>query len=153
MTRVLISLLLGLCAVAALADEALDPKVVAEAMRQLQQPAEKVRELALHGCDSAATADRRGCTQYWLISSDLAMSDLLRQLVADRSGRPQQKLLQESQRAWLAFRDAACQFEVSGYASGPQASLESLQCLKTATDTRNAQLQGYASCTAGAACP
>ncbi len=152
MTKALISILVGLFCVAAMADEELDPRVVAEAVKQMQLPADKVRELALHGCDSGITSDMRGCTNYWFVSSDLAMNDLVRQLAADRQGKPQQKLLLDSQRAWLAFRDTSCQFEASGLV-GAQASVSGFQCMKAATDARVGQLQGYAACSGNAGCP
>jgi uncharacterized protein YecT (DUF1311 family) len=153
MTKALFSVLLCLFSLAAIADEELDPRVVAAAVVQMKLPADKVRELALHGCDSGAPPDRRGCATYWFISEDLAMNDLLKQLMADRQGKPQQKLLQDSQRAWLAYRDASCEFEAAGNLGGALAPVDALQCRKTATELRNAQLRTYGACTADGGCP
>jgi len=136
-----------------LADEPLDPRVVAEAARRMQLSTEDVQQAALHGCDDGSTRAMYQCAEYWFISEDLAMNDLFKQLMEARKGKPQQKLLLKSQRAWLAFRDASCEFEASGYLGGTQAAVESAGCAKAATEARNKQLREYASCTADGGCP
>jgi len=136
-----------------LADEALDPRVVEEAARRMQMSVNDVREMALHGCDSGNTRDMGDCSNYWFIAEDLAMNDLFKQLMAARKGKPQQRLLLNAQRSWLAFRDASCEFEASGYLGGTLAPVEKLQCMKNATAIRNTQLRDYASCSADGGCP
>ena len=148
-------ILIGLCflSIKAMADESLDPRVVAEAARQMQLTEAEVRELALHGCDSASTYDMGGCSSYWFIAEDFTMNELFKQLMAGRKGKPQQKLLLSAQRSWLAFRDASCAFEASGYLGGTLAKVENLQCMTKTTESRNAQLREYASCSADGGCP
>lgn len=87
------------------------------------------------------------------MSEDLTMNDLFKQLLEARRGRPQQQLLLKAQRAWLAFRDASCAFEASGYLGGSEASVDATTCARAATEARNAQLRSYASCSADVGCP
>lgn len=64
------------------------------------------------------------------------------------------KLLQESQRAWIAFRDAECKFSATGVDSGSVYPMILVMCLKDVTDTRVEQLGVYLKCAEGdLSCP
>lgn len=72
-------------------------------------------------------------------------------LGADAEAR---KLLQVSQRAWIAFRDAECEFATIDTAGGSTRPLIHAQCLQAMTETRTAQLDAYLNCQEGdLSCP
>lgn len=153
MKKRLIAAVLCVHSLSAFAGDDLDPRVVEEAARRMRISIAEVRDKALHGCTSINTRDMGDCSYYWFIAEDLTMNDLFKHLMADRQGKPQQKLLLNAQRAWLVFRDASCHFEASGYLGGTGERVKAAQCMKVATEARNAQLREYASCTAAGGCP
>ena len=64
------------------------------------------------------------------------------------------KLLQESQRAWIAFRDAECKFSSSGVDGGSVYPMVHALCLQGLTDERIMQLGAYLKCEEGdMSCP
>lgn len=64
------------------------------------------------------------------------------------------KLLQDSQRSWIAFRDAECKFASSGVEGGSMYPMVQAACLQGLTDARTAQLGTYLKCEEGdASCP
>jgi len=77
--------------------------------------------------------------------------EILRLLADDGEGR---KLLQISQRAWIAFRDAECAFANGPNKGGSIYPLVMGQCLTALTKARNEQLGAYLNCQEGdLACP
>lgn len=64
------------------------------------------------------------------------------------------KLLQASQRGWIAFRDAECKFASSGVEGGSIQPMIQAGCLQGLTDARVAQLGTYLKCEEGdLSCP
>lgn len=59
------------------------------------------------------------------------------------------KLLVNTQRAWLAFRDAECAFAASGVEGGSFYNFTHLQCLTRLTQVRAQELNTYLSCKEG----
>ncbi|HEY6632031.1 MAG TPA: lysozyme inhibitor LprI family protein [Rhizobiaceae bacterium] len=72
--------------------------------------------------------------------------EIVERLADDGQGR---KLLQASQRAWIAFRDAECAFANNPNKDGSIYPLLMGQCLTALTKTRNEQLGAYLSCEEG----
>jgi uncharacterized protein YecT (DUF1311 family) len=76
---------------------------------------------------------------------------IMKRLSDDADAR---KLLQESQRAWIAFRDAECKFSSSGVEGGSIYPLVYAGCLQTLTEARTQQLGAYLKCDEGdTSCP
>jgi len=76
---------------------------------------------------------------------------IMTRLSGDEGAR---KLLQESQRAWIAFRDAECKFSSSGVDGGSIYPMIYSLCLKGLTDARVKQLASYLKCEEGdLSCP
>ena len=115
---------------------------------------------------SAAVAegcDRNDQTQTGMnicAASDYAASDaklnsaygeIMKRLSDNADAR---KLLQDSQRAWIAFRDAECKFASSGAEGGSIYPMVYSGCQQGITDARVAQLGAYLKCDEGdAGCP
>jgi len=77
--------------------------------------------------------------------------EIMKRLSGDAIAR---KLLQEAQRAWIAFRDAECKFSSSGVEGGSIYPLVYSGCLQTLTDARVKQLGSYLKCDEGdTSCP
>jgi uncharacterized protein YecT (DUF1311 family) len=78
-------------------------------------------------------------------------SEIMKRLSDNADAR---KLLQESQRAWVTFRDAECKFSSSGVEGGSIYPLVYSGCLQTLTDARVEQLGAYLKCDEGdTSCP
>ena len=60
-----------------------------------------------------------------------------------------QKLLVDSQRAWIAFRDAQCAFQSSGVAGGGAYPMTLALCKAPLTCERVKQLKAYLACDEG----
>jgi uncharacterized protein YecT (DUF1311 family) len=64
------------------------------------------------------------------------------------------KLLQASQRAWIAFRDAECSFRTSASKEGSIHPMEAALCLRDLTEERTKALDVYLHCGEGdPSCP
>jgi uncharacterized protein YecT (DUF1311 family) len=88
----------------------------------------------------AQTADRALNAQY--------------QAALARISAPSRLLLRDAQRAWVAFRDAQCKFEINGVQGGTAVALVQAGCRKQLTELRTRQLQKVATCEEGdLACP
>jgi uncharacterized protein YecT (DUF1311 family) len=72
--------------------------------------------------------------------------EIVKRLADDGEGR---KLLQVSQRAWIAFRDAECAFANNPNKDGSIYPLLIGQCLTALTKARNEQLGAYLNCEEG----
>jgi uncharacterized protein YecT (DUF1311 family) len=58
-------------------------------------------------------------------------------------------ILKTSQRAWLAFRDAECEFQSYWTKGGTASPGIGTQCMATLTDARATQLEAYVNCEEG----
>jgi uncharacterized protein YecT (DUF1311 family) len=77
--------------------------------------------------------------------------EIMKRLSDDADAR---KLLQGSQRAWIAFRDAECKFSSSGVEGGSIYPIVHAGCLQALTDARVEQLGAYLKCDEGdTSCP
>ncbi|GAA2857718.1 uncharacterized protein YecT (DUF1311 family) [Aminobacter niigataensis] len=80
-----------------------------------------------------------------------AYGDIMKRLSESAHAR---KLLQDSQRSWIAFRDAECKFASSGVEGGSIYPMMQAGCLQGLTDARVAQLGAYLKCEEGdLSCP
>lgn len=80
-----------------------------------------------------------------------AYGDIMKRLSESADAR---KLLQDSQRSWIAFRDAECKFASSGVEGGSIYPMMQAGCLQGLTDARVAQLGAYLKCEEGdLSCP
>ena len=62
--------------------------------------------------------------------------------------------LVKAQRAWIAYRDAECDFRVSGMDGGTAAPMVGTQCRTELTEDRSRALQSYLDCEEGdLSCP
>ena len=78
-------------------------------------------------------------------------AEVIKRLSDDADAR---KLLQEAQRAWIAFRDAECKFSSSGVDGGSAYPMVYAMCLQGLTDERVVQLGAYLKCEEGdMSCP
>ncbi|WP_406872792.1 lysozyme inhibitor LprI family protein [Aminobacter sp. P9b] len=80
-----------------------------------------------------------------------AYGDIMKRLSESADAR---KLLQDSQRSWIAFRDAECKFASSGVEGGSIYPMIQAGCLQDLTDARVTQLGAYLKCEEGdLSCP
>lgn len=122
--------------------------------------------LAVLGCSTAALAqecDRNDqsqtgmniCADVDFKASDAKLNadygQIMKRLSDNADAR---KLLQGSQRAWIAFRDAECKFSSSGVEGGSIYPMVYAGCLQGLTDARVEQLGSYLKCDEGdTSCP
>jgi uncharacterized protein YecT (DUF1311 family) len=112
---------------------------------------------------SAEECDRNDQTQMGVnicAAADYAASDaklnaaysaIMKRLSDNAEAR---KKLQDSQRAWIAFRDAECKFASSGVEGGSTYPMIHSGCLQGLTDARVTQLGSYLKCEEGdLSCP
>jgi uncharacterized protein YecT (DUF1311 family) len=80
-----------------------------------------------------------------------AYGEIVKRLADDAESK---KLLQKSQRDWIAFRDAECAFSTNDSKGGSIYPMLMSQCLAGLTAARTEQLSGYLNCQEGdLSCP
>ncbi len=123
----------------------IDARAVAELARRDSLSEAAARRYAETGCDSGTTPAMTYCAEYLFLVDDLRMNDLYQQKVT-ASDKDAVELLRKSQRAWVTYRDSACEYESSGI-TGHLHGYYVLSCQSALTKERVARLEQYASCT------
>lgn len=99
------------------------------------------------GCSGAiAQADLNDCAAREFEAADRALNGAYAEAVAGarRAGARQEDLLRQAQRAWIAFRDAACAADASLFDGGSAQPMVESGCLARLTEARAADLRAYA---------
>lgn len=111
---------------------------------------------AVDDCSNASNqAAMTECADKSLIASDAELNTLYKQLQGRlKDDQATSKLLVSAQRAWVAFRDAECEFSSSGVAQGSIYPMTVLQCRDGMTEKRIKDFQNYLKCDEGdTSCP
>jgi uncharacterized protein YecT (DUF1311 family) len=116
-----------------------------------------------HSASATPQCDRKDETQFGLdVCADAdykaadaklnqAYAKVMKRLGDDADGR---KLLQGAQRAWIAFRDAECNFQTNGSKDGTIYPMEVSLCRRGLTEERTKALDAYLNCGEGdPSCP
>ena len=116
--------------------------------------AEDAKPYPVTDCGKFTTQmDLNKCAVDNLKSADKALNEVYQALMAKQDGGASKQRLKAAQRAWIAFRDRECEFEV-----GPQEGggtiwpMENAGCLEGTTATRIRELKQALTCTP-LACP
>jgi uncharacterized protein YecT (DUF1311 family) len=108
-------------------------------------------------CDNAqgGQAGLNECYDKMFKKSDAELNKLYKEIEARLKDNPdQKKLLVTAQRAWIAFRDAGCNFQSSGSAGGSAGPMIYSMCLDTQTKGRIEEFKSYLNCEEGdLSCP
>ncbi|BCH23801.1 hypothetical protein MesoLjLc_34610 [Mesorhizobium sp. L-8-10] len=105
--------------------------------------------------DSSSQMELNRCAAKVFEAADRELNadfrDIQRRLGKDADTK---RLLVETQRAWILFRDAECTFQTSGAAQGSIFPLVFANCKTTLTNDRIEQLRAYLACEEGdMSCP
>lgn len=96
---------------------------------------------AARACGEAATQrEAAACQQERLVTAQAQMGDRYRALSAALAPGPRDAL-RRAQRAWVAWRAAACDFEASGVAGGSVAPMVRTRCATRLTEERTVELR------------
>ncbi len=100
-----------------------------------------------------ATMNR--CADEAYRASDARLNDLYRQIRTRlKDDRETTRMLVAAQKAWVAYRDAECNFASSGAAQGSMYPMTLAGCLDGLTQSRLASFKAYLNCEEGdPACP
>ena len=83
-------------------------------------------------------------------AADAALNKLYRQLMADQTDAASKARLTDAERAWIAYRDKECAYEVGPQQDGGSIwPMEMSNCLEAVTAARLAELTKLRGCTAG----
>ena len=83
-------------------------------------------------------------------SADTALNTLYRQLMAQETDAAGKQRLVEAERAWIAYRDKECAYQVGPQQDGGSIwPMEMSNCLEQLTAARIAELSKLRGCTAG----
>ncbi|WP_343314227.1 lysozyme inhibitor LprI family protein [Brucella sp. BE17] len=107
-------------------------------------------------CDNAQDqATMNQCANENFIKSDEQLNSHYREIEKRLSDNDDaKKLLVASQRAWIKFRDAECDFAASGTAGGSVQPMILAMCKDSLTTDRNKQFSEYLKCEEGdLSCP
>lgn len=113
--------------------------------------------LSAESCDkpNSSQANLNECYSNNYKHSDTQLNALYRQITARLKDDAQTtKLLVTAQKAWVAFRDAECNFSTSGSADGSVYPMMQSICLNGLTASRIEDLKSYLKCEEGdMSCP
>jgi uncharacterized protein YecT (DUF1311 family) len=104
---------------------------------------------AAEACDTpdASQADLNDCYGNAYKKADAELNGLYRQITSRlKDDKPTTKLLIAAQRAWVAFRDAECEFSVSLVAGGTAYGMYHAICLEGLTSKRIDDFKNYLKC-------
>jgi len=87
------------------------------------------------------------CAEYHFVAEDLRLNELYGKARAKLLKGTGMSLLVKSQRAWLSFRDATCEYQSQGYEGGTLRASVALNCMNRLTVERSRQLEEHISCT------
>lgn len=107
-------------------------------------------------CDNASDqATMNECAGKSFKASDTELNTLYKQIEARlKDDQDKAKLLVAAQKAWIAFRDAECDFSAAGVAGGSVYPMIVLQCRDGLTQNRVKDFKTYLSCEEGdLSCP
>lgn len=112
--------------------------------------------VAAQDCGKATTQSAlNACAADGLREVDAALNDFYGRIMDRlRQNQPARQALQESQRAWIRFRDAECAFATINSQDGSIAPMLVAQCRQRLTSLRVSQLRDYLHCSEGdLSCP
>ncbi|EHH02584.1 urease-associated protein [Agrobacterium tumefaciens CCNWGS0286] len=90
------------------------------------------------------------CASESLKKSDAEMNKVYKEIEGRLKGDADTtKLLVATQRAWIAFRDAECDFQTSNVRTGTVYPFVNSSCHEGLTQSRTEDLKGYLQCTEG----
>ncbi|MBI1760172.1 MAG: DUF1311 domain-containing protein [Acidobacteria bacterium] len=104
-----------------------------------QKPATQTKKQAC--ADLTAQNDMNRCAADEYKKADAELNKVYQQLLPKLEGEHKEKL-KVAQRAWLAFRDAHCEFEAFSFEGGSMQPLMRDSCLEAVTRERTKQLRG-----------
>ncbi|HQS60030.1 MAG TPA: lysozyme inhibitor LprI family protein [Gallionellaceae bacterium] len=125
-------------------NEVPDEAVVKEMASQIHMPEDEIRE-NFNACDSNHNLKVIICLRYNWVAEDIRLNRIYKQARAEAKGIGQARAdgigyeasLVKTQRAWIVFRDALCNFEGQLRAgTGREAGMNMLACMKEATIQR-----------------
>lgn len=91
--------------------------------------------------DLTAQNDMNRCAADEYKKADAELNRVYQQLLPKVEGEHKEKL-KIAQRAWIAFRDAHCEYEAFSFEGGTMQPLIRFSCLEAATRERTKQLRG-----------
>lgn len=104
-----------------------------------QKPATQTKKQPC--ADLTAQNEMNRCAADEYKKADAELNKVYQQLLPKIEGEHKEKL-RLAQRAWIAFRDAHCEYEAFAFEGGTMQPLIRFSCLETATRERTKQLRG-----------
>ena len=100
-------------------------------------------------CKTPTTqADMNECAHEDFLTANAGYAETSRTIFSRLPGK-QRDLFQRSQKAWLAYRTATCDFEGSGLAGGSAQGMVNWQCVARMTRARVLELRAIGNCAEG----
>jgi len=114
--------------------------------------ADDVAPYPVRDCGKFTTQmDLNECAAANLQAADAALNEVYQQVIAQQADASSKKQLKEVERAWIAYRDKECAFEVGPRQDGGSIwPMEMSICLEGKTATRIRELTRLRGCAAGA---
>ncbi|HXA46096.1 MAG TPA: lysozyme inhibitor LprI family protein [Burkholderiaceae bacterium] len=139
MKKLTISLFVACTSVYALA--APDEFVVQEMARQTKLSVDDIKK-NYDACDSGVTWPMKICGSYRWMVEDVRLNKIYKRTLTKARELGYESSLQTAQRAWLTYRDAACNYEgAAGAGDGTAAGLYVLSCKLDLTKQRADRLE------------
>lgn len=99
-------------------------------------------------CDGTNQADMNVCAAKQFQTAEAEMTKAYQQVLSSRKTQQAKDRLQDSQNAWLTYREKVCLYEVGlKEESGSVWPFEDNSCKANLTDERAELLKGYIACT------
>ncbi len=136
------ALTIALLVVATPAISAPDEAVVREMLRKSSGLSKEEIRANYNACDSGITLSMKICASYRWVKQDVRLNQIYKQSLDKARESGYEKSLVQAQRAWLAYRDAACAYEGEmGAGGGTAEGLYILSCKEDLTKERADRLE------------
>jgi uncharacterized protein YecT (DUF1311 family) len=145
MTRIAPILLVLLTGISQAAENS---RAIEETARQTGRSVDYVRKHHRSGCDSGNIELMNLCGKYHFIAQDIKLNELYKAVKKNiQSDKDALVKLISSQRAWIKFRDATCEYESDGFVGSRMQSGVKSSCIENLTKERITHLERYKKCT------
>lgn len=106
-----------------------------------------VKTILTMGCDSGITPEMTRCGELNFMVADFELNEVFMRLNTQLKTLSAHTKLKKTQRAWIIFRDATCNFDSDGWSGGTGQSMVIWSCKEEQTKRRIDELRKYLGCT------
>jgi uncharacterized protein YecT (DUF1311 family) len=152
-SRFLFVLLLSISLASQASEDLANDELILKIAKREKASFDEVKKALQEGCSSGITPYMRQCAYLNSVGEDITLNETYQQVFGALKTQAARQKLVKAQRAWLNFRDAACDYEANSWTGGTGYGVIHSSCLATMARNRSRELQSYLDCQGLSGCP